>query len=169
MQSLQARCEREMSGLRSVLGGATRFLFMYLGLFWTFWKRRCFNIPSRILFHSRFPLRDAVVPQLLLLRHRAGRRWSCWPHPCSLCTLSACPFQPPLLGLGREPWEVWQFSICFTDEFRTASFPWREGSTVKSCLYLGRQIISSLLGDKSFLSFSPLWDDSLFDLLQCVA
>lgn len=80
--------------------------------------------------------------------------------------LPACPLQSPLLGLGGKTWEVWQFSICFTDEFKTASFPWKEGSMVKSCLYLGRQIISSLLGDKSFLSFSPLWDDSLFDLLQ---
>lgn len=45
-------------------------------------------------------------------------------------------------------------SICFTDKFKIASFPWREVSTVKSCLYPSREIISNPLGDKSFLSFS---------------
>lgn len=72
----------------------------------------------------------------------------------------------PLLGPGREAWEVWQFNICSTDKYKIASFPWREGSMVKSCLYPSREIISNPMGDKSFIFLSPSWDDSLFDLLQ---
>lgn len=44
----------------------------------------------------------------------------------------------------------------FYSQIKTSYFSWREDITVKSCLYLGRQIISNPLGDKSFLSFSPL-------------
>lgn len=84
--------------------------------------------------------------------------------PTTLSSKTFCLL--PLLGPGRKAWEVWQFNICSTHKFKIASFPWREGSTVKSCLYPSREIISNPMGDKSFIFLSPSWDESLFDLLQ---